>query len=64
MADGVEVMSDEFVGFVLDREDVELVKRSLYCYRDMLSRIEDNERPFSPELARVLEMQYRLGTTR
>jgi hypothetical protein len=57
-------MSDEFAGFVLDREDVELVKRSLHCYRDMLSRIEDNERTVSPELARVVEMQYRLGTTR
>jgi hypothetical protein len=56
-------MSDEFAGFVLDREDVALVKRSLHCYRDMLSRIEDNERTVSPELARVVEMQHRLGTT-
>lgn len=56
-------MSEE-VGVKLTQEEIDVAKRSLHCYRDMLSRIEESERVISPELARVVELQHRLGTYR
>ena len=49
---------------MLTQEEIDLVKRSLHCYSDMLRRIEESERVTSHELASVTELQHRLGTHR
>ena len=60
----------EEIEVMLTKEEIDVAKRSLHCYRDMLSRIEESERVIdhprviSPELARVVELQHRLGTYR
>ena len=54
-------MPDEIKGVTLAVEDMELIKRSLHCYRDMLTRIEESERSPSPELTKVANLFHRLG---
>ena len=54
-------MPDEIKGVTLAAEDMELIKRSLHCYRDMLTRIEESERSPSLELTKVANLFHRLG---
>jgi len=54
-------MPDEIKGVTLAAQDLELIKRSLHCYRDMLTRIEESERSPSPELTKVANLFHRLG---
>ena len=57
-------MPDVPSSVVLTQDEVELIKRSLHCYSDMLRRIEESERVTSPELASVTKLQHRFGTHR
>ena len=57
-------MPDVPSSVVLTQDEVELIKRSLHCYSDMLRRIEESERVVSSELARANLLQNRLATTR
>lgn len=57
-------MPDVPSSVVLTQDEVELIKRSLHCYSDMLRRIEESERVVSSELALVTWLQNRLATTR
>jgi hypothetical protein len=61
MADGVEVMSDKIVGVTFAPDDMELLKRALHCYKDMLVRIEESERTTSTELTKVANLMHRIG---
>ena len=54
-------MPNEVKGGTFAPADMELLKRSLYCYKDMLSRIEESERTTSPELAQVANLLHRIG---
>jgi hypothetical protein len=57
-------MPDVPSSVVLTQDEVELIKRSLHCYSDMLRRIEESERVVSSELARANLLQNRLATAR
>lgn len=57
-------MPDVPSSVVLIQDEVELIKRSLHCYSDMLRRIEESERVVSSELARANLLQNRLATAR
>ena len=54
-------MPNEVKGGTFAPADMELLKRSLYCYKDMLSRIEESERTTSPELTQVANLLHRIG---
>lgn len=54
-------MPNEVKGGTFAPADMELLKRSLYCYKDMLSRIEESERITSPELKQVANLLHRIG---
>ena len=54
-------MSNEEKGFTFALADVELLKRALHCYKDMLVRIEESERTTSTELINVANLMHRIG---
>jgi hypothetical protein len=54
-------MPNEAKGDAFAPADMELLKRALYCYKDMLSRIEESERITSPELTQVANLLHRIG---
>ena len=54
-------MPNEVKGGTFAPADMELLKRSLHCYKDMLSRIEESERTTSPELTQVANLLHRIG---
>jgi hypothetical protein len=54
-------MPNENKGGTFAPADMELLKRALYCYKDMLSRIEESERITSPELTQVANLMHRIG---
>jgi hypothetical protein len=54
-------MPNENKGGTFAPADMELLKRALYCYKDMLSRIEESERITSPELTQVANLLHRIG---
>jgi hypothetical protein len=54
-------MPNEAKGGTFAPADMELLKRALYCYKDMLSRIEESERITSPELTQVANLMHRIG---
>ncbi len=61
MADGVEVMVKEVRGGTFATGDMELLKRSLMYYKDMLVQTEESERNTSEELIRVANLLHRIG---
>ena len=54
-------MSDKIVGVTFAPDDMELLKRALYCYKDMLTRIEESESITSTELINVANLMHRIG---
>ena len=54
-------MPNEAKGGTFAPADMELLKRSLHCYKDMLSRIEESEGTTSPELMQVANLLHRIG---
>ena len=54
-------MPSEAKGGTFAPADMELLKRALYCYKDMLTRIEESERTTSPELTQVANLLHRIG---
>jgi hypothetical protein len=54
-------MSDKIVGVTFAPDDMELLKRALHCYKDMLVRIEESERTTSTELTKVANLMHRIG---
>ena len=54
-------MTNEIVGVTFAPDDMELLKRALHCYKDMLVRIEESERVTSPELVTVSNLLHRIG---
>jgi hypothetical protein len=54
-------MPNENKGGTFAPADMELLKRALHCYKDMLARIEESERVPSTELVKVANLMHRLG---
>lgn len=54
-------MVKESKGGVFAPADMEVLKRALHCYKDMLVRIEESERVTSPELVTVTNLLHRIG---
>jgi hypothetical protein len=54
-------MPNENKGGTFAPADMELLKRALHCYKDMLTRIEESERTTSPELTQVANLLHRIG---
>lgn len=54
-------MPNENKGGTFAPADMELLKRALHCYTDMLTRIEESERAPSTELVKVANLMHRLG---
>lgn len=54
-------MVKESKGGTFAPADMEILKRALHCYRDMLVRIEESERVTSPELVNVSNLLHRIG---
>jgi hypothetical protein len=54
-------MPNEAKGGTFAPADMELLKRALHCYKDMLTRIEESERTTSPELTQVANLLHRIG---
>jgi hypothetical protein len=54
-------MPNENKGGTFAPADMELLKRALHCYKDMLARIEESERAPSTELVKVANLMHRLG---
>ena len=54
-------MLNEEKGFTFALADVQLLKRALYCYKDMLTRIEESESITSTELINVANLMHRIG---
>jgi len=54
-------MPEEAKGGVLAPADMEILKRALFCYKDMLMGVEMPDRGGSPELMRVANLLHRLG---
>lgn len=48
-------------GGVFAPSDMELIKRALYSYKDILVRTEESERNTSDELMQVANLLHRLG---
>lgn len=55
------VMVKEAKGGTFATADMELLKRALHAYLDVLVRVEDSERTPSGELARVANLLHRIG---
>jgi hypothetical protein len=54
-------MPNENKGGTFATADMELLKRALRYYKDMLVSTEDNERTASPELMQVANLLHRIG---
>jgi hypothetical protein len=54
-------MPNEVKGGTFAPADMELLKRALHCYKDMLTRIEESERTPSTELINVANLMHRIG---
>ena len=54
-------MTNEIKAVTFAPDDMQLLKRSLYCYKDMLTRIEESERTTSTELTKVANLLHRIG---
>jgi len=61
VADRVEVMVKEVKGGTFATSDMELLKRSLMYYKDMLVQTEESERDASEELIKVANLLHRIG---
>ena len=54
-------MTNEIKAVTFAPDDMEVLKRALHCYKDMLVRIEESERVTSPELVTVSNLLHRIG---
>ena len=54
-------MTNEIKAVTFAPDDMQLLKRSLYCYKDMLTRIEESERTPSTELTKVANLLHRIS---
>jgi len=54
-------MSDKIVGVTFAPDDMDLLKRALRHYKDMLVSTEESERNASPELMKVSNLLHRIG---
>jgi len=54
-------MSDKIVGVTFAPDDMDLLKRALRHYKDMLVSTEESERNASPELMKVANLLHRIG---
>ena len=53
-------MTDEIKAVTFAPDDMEVLKRALHCYKDMLVRIEESERVPSTELVKVANLLHRI----
>jgi hypothetical protein len=58
---GVEVMPNENKGGTFAPADMDLLKRALRYYKDMLVSTEESERNASTELMKVANLLHRIG---
>jgi hypothetical protein len=58
---GVEVMPNENKGGTFAPADMDLLKRALRYYKDMLVSTEESERNASAELMKVANLLHRIG---
>jgi len=54
-------MIKEAKGGAFAPADMEILKRALYSYKDVLVRTEESERNTSDELAKVANLLHRIG---